>query len=92
MSTSAPLRVFARRGALFPAQSRIGQRVCRASYSSSVASWSRIRCQAAAVVPTVRAFTTTRPRYLASEADVVDPISVERESDEVDVCIIGGGI
>lgn len=92
MSTSAPLRAFARRGALLPAQSRIGQRVCRASHSSSVAPWSRIRCQAASIVPTVRAFTTTRPRYLASDADVFDPASIERESDEVDVCIIGGGI
>ncbi|KAI0097256.1 hypothetical protein GGR51DRAFT_541570 [Nemania sp. FL0031] len=95
MSTSAPLQAFARRGALFPIRSQISRQVCRASYSSTVASRSRIRCLATTVAsiprPSKRAFTTTYPRYLASVEEKFDPNSIERESDEVDVCIIGGG-
>lgn len=39
----------------------------------------------------VRLFSTTDSRFLASAAEAFDPASVDRESDEVDVCIIGGG-
>ena len=39
----------------------------------------------------MRAFSTTRPRFLPSTDESFDPNSVDRESDEVDVCIIGGG-
>ncbi|KAI0813022.1 hypothetical protein GGR55DRAFT_638819 [Xylaria sp. FL0064] len=96
MSTSTPLQTFARRGLLSPARSRISCQVCRASYSSSITSRSRPTRQAATVVvsttrPSVRAFTTTRPRSFASVEESFDPASIERESDEVDVCIIGGG-
>lgn len=39
-----------------------------------------------------RAFTTTRINRLADVVDEsFDPKSVDRESDEVDVCIVGGG-
>lgn len=100
MSTSTPLQVFARRGgALLPARSQISRQVCRASYasySSTIASRSRRTCQATTAVSiprhALRAFTTTHARYLASVEERFDPNSVERESDEVDVCIIGGGI
>jgi len=39
----------------------------------------------------VRAISTTPARRLASVDDTFDPKSIERESDEVDVCIVGGG-
>ncbi|KAI8950318.1 hypothetical protein F4801DRAFT_549200 [Xylaria longipes] len=95
MPASIPLQqTFARRGALLSTRARITRPVCKASYSSSVASRSRTRCPAAVVsIPrhSMRAFTTTRPRYFASVEEGFDPKSVGRESDEVDVCIIGGG-
>ncbi|KAI8159214.1 putative electron transfer flavoprotein-ubiquinone oxidoreductase, partial [Colletotrichum sp. SAR 10_65] len=36
-----------------------------------------------------RTFTTSRPRRSDEEEDF-DPASIERESDQVDVCIVGG--
>lgn len=39
----------------------------------------------------MRAISTTPARRLASVDDTFDPKSIERESDEVDVCIVGGG-
>ncbi|KAF2225643.1 hypothetical protein BDZ85DRAFT_316797 [Elsinoe ampelina] len=38
-----------------------------------------------------RAFTQSSKRRLASVDDSFDPNSIERESDQVDVCIVGGG-
>ncbi|KAJ9621222.1 hypothetical protein H2203_007274 [Taxawa tesnikishii (nom. ined.)] len=38
-----------------------------------------------------RAFTDTARRRLATHDDSFDPKSIEREVDEVDVCIVGGG-
>jgi electron-transferring-flavoprotein dehydrogenase len=38
-----------------------------------------------------RAFSNTARARLASESDSFDPRTQERESDEVDVCIVGGG-
>ncbi|TLD22962.1 hypothetical protein PspLS_07196 [Pyricularia sp. CBS 133598] len=38
-----------------------------------------------------RLFSVSRPRRNASEDESFDPRTVERESDEVDVCIVGGG-
>lgn len=39
----------------------------------------------------MRAFSTTTARRMADVDDSFDPAAIERESDEVDVCIIGGG-
>ena len=43
-----------------------------------------------------RAFSAGAPRQLADVKDAVeeafDPSTIERESDEVDVCIVGGGM
>lgn len=43
-----------------------------------------------------RAFSAAAPRQLADVKDAVeeafDPSTIERESDEVDVCIVGGGM
>lgn len=38
-----------------------------------------------------RAFSINTPRRLADVNDDFDPKSVDRESDQVDVCIVGGG-
>ncbi|CAH0052857.1 unnamed protein product [Clonostachys solani] len=38
-----------------------------------------------------RLFSTTARRLMPDEEDAFDPASIERESDEVDVCIVGGG-
>lgn len=38
-----------------------------------------------------RAFTVTSRRRLATPDDSFDPSSIDREVDEVDVCIVGGG-
>lgn len=43
------------------------------------------------IVAHVRSFGSTSRRLFADEDGNFDPRSVERESDEVDVCIIGGG-
>jgi hypothetical protein len=39
-----------------------------------------------------RAFSTSTPRKLAEVNDDFDPKSADRESDQVDVCIVGGGM
>ncbi|KAI1141853.1 hypothetical protein F5Y05DRAFT_275238 [Hypoxylon sp. FL0543] len=92
MSASVPLRAFARRGTTSIA-SRLPKRICRASYSSSVTVPRSTRTAKPLPITrsAVRSFSTTRPRYLASVDESFDPKTVERESDQVDVCIIGGG-
>ena len=42
-------------------------------------------------IPHQRAFSISIPRRFADINEDLDPRTVERESDEVDVCIIGGG-
>jgi hypothetical protein len=39
-----------------------------------------------------RAFSISSPRRLADVNDDFDPKSADRESDQVDVCIVGGGM
>lgn len=39
-----------------------------------------------------RPFSVQSPRRMADVDDSFDPKSIERESDEVDVCIVGGGM
>ncbi|KAJ9151404.1 hypothetical protein NKR23_g3138 [Pleurostoma richardsiae] len=41
--------------------------------------------------PQVRFFSISRRRWMATPDDSFDPATIERESDEVDVCIVGGG-
>ncbi|KAH6616997.1 hypothetical protein F5144DRAFT_380119 [Chaetomium tenue] len=52
----------------------------RATYGSSLAAQTTRRC-----------LSTTPARLYAKADDSFDPASIDRESDEVDVCIIGGG-
>ncbi|KAI1633686.1 hypothetical protein F4809DRAFT_622079, partial [Biscogniauxia mediterranea] len=92
-STSVSLHTLARRTARLPIPARIVQRARQSSfYSSSAIRVPRPRCSPAATfpplrAPVVRAFSSTAPRREES----FDPKSVDRESDEVDVCIVGGG-
>ncbi|KAI1406164.1 hypothetical protein F4819DRAFT_287947 [Hypoxylon fuscum] len=92
MPASAPLHAFARRSAT-SIKSKVPRRACRASYFSTIAV-PRSRCSTT-IFPTariaLRAFSTTRSRCFASAEDSFDPKTIERESDEVDVCIVGGG-
>ena len=39
----------------------------------------------------MKSFSISTPRRFAEVNDVFDPKSIDRESDEVDVCIVGGG-
>lgn len=93
MSASVPLRTFAQRRVTL-IRSKVPKVACRASYSSFIAP-TRPRCAATTfsllACSTLRTFSTTRPKYFATADDSFDPKTVERESDEVDVCIIGGG-
>lgn len=96
MSSSVSLQSIVRQSAL-PYRLRIASRAVSNTYSySSIIATPRTRH--ARQVPSatsfprpVRLFSTTRPRFLASADKSFDPKTVERESDEVDVCIIGGG-
>lgn len=40
----------------------------------------------------IRAFSAVSPRRMADVEEKFDPSAIERESDEVDVCIVGGGM
>ncbi|KAK1759681.1 electron transfer flavoprotein-ubiquinone oxidoreductase mitochondrial precursor [Echria macrotheca] len=52
----------------------------------------RVRRTAAAAITPARPLSTTPARRLpADEEETFDPATIERESDEVDVCIVGGG-
>ncbi|KAK8111419.1 uncharacterized protein PG998_007876 [Apiospora kogelbergensis] len=96
MSAPAHLRTLGRCSAL-PARSRLAAQTCRASRASAVTRpWNQRSMPAFARARghllQTRAFTTTRINRLADVADEsFDPKSVDRESDEVDVCIVGGG-
>ncbi|KAI0888227.1 uncharacterized protein GGS22DRAFT_94903 [Annulohypoxylon maeteangense] len=93
MSASVPLRTFAQRR-VTSIRPKIPKGACIVSYSSPITP-NRPRCAVTTFPPlacsTLRPFSTTRPRYSATTDDSFDPKTVERESDEVDVCIIGGG-
>ncbi|KAK7753622.1 hypothetical protein SLS62_004480 [Diatrype stigma] len=97
MSSSAPLQAIVRQSTV-PCRSRIVRRAlvnAPSPYSTIVAPprTRHVRQVASAISPRIpaRLFSTTRPRFLASADESFDPQTVERESDEVDVCIIGGG-
>ncbi|KAH7020973.1 uncharacterized protein B0I36DRAFT_296472 [Microdochium trichocladiopsis] len=94
-AASAPLQTLARQSAR-PLRSRLARRTCAASYST--ASARRTQPSRAAIVTAsvparaaVRGISTTPARRLASVDDSFDPKTIDRESDEVDVCIVGGG-
>ncbi|KXJ89763.1 hypothetical protein Micbo1qcDRAFT_136840 [Microdochium bolleyi] len=93
-AASAPLQTLARHSAR-PLRSRIARTACAASYSTTPRRTTLpARATVIASVParaTVRHISTTPSRRLASVDDSFDPKTIERESDEVDVCIIGGG-
>ncbi|CEL07935.1 Putative Electron transfer flavoprotein-ubiquinone oxidoreductase [Aspergillus calidoustus] len=66
----------------------------RAASQSSIATAGKrasIRCSAFPSPSQTRAFSQSIARKLTDEHGHFDPRQVERESDEVDVCIVGGG-
>lgn len=52
---------------------------------------SRPRTSFTRILGQSRAFSVSIPRKFADVNEDFDPKSIERESDEVDVCIVGGG-
>ncbi|KUI73310.1 hypothetical protein VM1G_09073 [Cytospora mali] len=42
-------------------------------------------------IPQTRLFSVSTRRWMATPDDSFDPSTIERESDQVDVCIVGGG-
>ncbi|KAJ6071706.1 hypothetical protein N7499_009720 [Penicillium canescens] len=63
-----------------------------ARYSASPFTAGRIpRRMALLAPPQTRAFSQSLSRRVADESGEFDPRTIERESDEVDVCIVGGG-
>ncbi|RYP67826.1 hypothetical protein DL769_005688 [Monosporascus sp. CRB-8-3] len=96
MSSSAPLQSIVRQSTL-PCRLRVASRVIASPPSCpSIAATPRTRHarRIASTIPSrrlARAFSTTRPRFLAGVDESFDPKLVDRESDEVDVCIVGGG-
>ncbi|KAI0175186.1 hypothetical protein BJ166DRAFT_477905 [Pestalotiopsis sp. NC0098] len=98
MSTSGPLQRCMRRGAV-PARSGMAGRLHKSTRTSIAASqeWSRHRAPTTTTVASLRRglsarpFSTSRTLRFADVDESFDPKSVERESDEVDVCIVGGG-
>ncbi|PKS11532.1 hypothetical protein jhhlp_003297 [Lomentospora prolificans] len=84
MASRAPLRCLAR-----PTR-QITQRTARQRFSLRPTVAIRPGTVRPYSTPTAcRNFSTTRPRRDDEEA--FDPASIERESDQVDVCIVGGG-
>ena len=53
--------------------------------------WTRPRASLPRFIASQRSFSISIPRRFADVHDEFDPRSIERESDEVDVCIVGGG-
>ncbi|KAJ1324882.1 electron-transferring-flavoprotein dehydrogenase [Microdochium nivale] len=93
-AASAPLQTLARRSAR-PLRAHIARTSCAASYSTTPRPRTRpVRPAATTSIPApaaTRCISTTPSRRLASVGDSFDPKAIERESDEVDVCIVGGG-
>lgn len=97
MSTSVPLQRCMRRTTV-AAKPGLTGRLYRASRASSAVSqeW-RHRAPTATSsnlwsAAAARPFSTTRSFRFADVDDNFDPKSIDRESDDVDVCIIGGGM
>ncbi|KAH7380820.1 electron transfer flavoprotein-ubiquinone oxidoreductase-like protein [Cadophora sp. MPI-SDFR-AT-0126] len=57
----------------------------------TVSSFTRPRTSFTRSLGPLRAFSVSTSRRFAEVSDVFDPKSIDRESDEVDVCIVGGG-
>ncbi|KAH8666354.1 electron transfer flavoprotein [Xylariales sp. PMI_506] len=97
MSSARPLHACVRRS-VAPVRAGLTGRTCRASGTSLALPGRWHRHGVAATVPSsfsratsVRLFTTSPSRRSADAEETFDINSIERESDEVDVCIIGGG-
>ncbi|KOS19976.1 putative electron transfer flavoprotein-ubiquinone oxidoreductase [Escovopsis weberi] len=68
--------------------------LARGPLAASSSSSSSSRLSSTTVPPTIRSFSTAPTRLRpasAADDEPFDPATIERESDEVDVCIVGGG-
>ncbi|KAL6236898.1 hypothetical protein BDW75DRAFT_238838 [Aspergillus navahoensis] len=93
-SRGAVLRLLRRETRPRPSRlSRLSSTLCTASRGSLTASCRRtsIRCSVFSTPIQTRAFSQSISRNFTDENGHFDPRQVERESDEVDVCIVGGG-
>ncbi|KAH7376379.1 electron transfer flavoprotein-ubiquinone oxidoreductase [Plectosphaerella cucumerina] len=91
--SSTPLARGLQRGTRSVARWRPARAVrpCLATATRPTTGLALPRCAVAVSAP-LRTFATTRAvRSAETEEESFDPASIERESDEVDVCIIGGG-
>ena len=59
--------------------------------ASATASTSRLRVYAVIPAPIGRSSDAVSGRRSFATVEKYDPLAVERDSDEVDVCIVGGG-
>lgn len=91
MSSSRAVTACLQRNVARRNTSRIVTQCPRILQSSFIHPTSRPRIASSLIAGQRRAFSLTVPRRLADVNDDFDPKSVERESDEVDVCIVGGG-
>ncbi|OJJ00373.1 hypothetical protein ASPVEDRAFT_51569 [Aspergillus versicolor CBS 583.65] len=93
-SRGVVLRLLRREARQNPSRfSRPSSTLCSAPRGSITTSGKRtsIRCSALSTPSQTRAFSQSISRKLTDENGHFDPRQVERESDEVDVCIVGGG-
>ena len=92
MSVPSVISAAARRRAIqLPAATRIASRPPTAQLSIASRCLTRGYRPATLTAGQRRAFTDTARRRLASVNDDFDISQIEREKDEVDVCIVGGG-
>ncbi|KAF7950659.1 uncharacterized protein EAE97_002211 [Botrytis byssoidea] len=91
MSSSRAVTACLQRNVARQNASRIATQCPRILQQSFIHPTSRPRIASSLIAGQRRAFSLTVPRRLADVEDDFDPKSVERESDEVDVCIVGGG-
>ncbi|TEY35169.1 hypothetical protein BOTCAL_0601g00020 [Botryotinia calthae] len=91
MSSSRAVTACLQRNVARQNASRIATRCPRILQQSFIHPTSRPRIVSSLIAGQRRAFSLTVPRRLADVEDNFDPKLVERESDKVDVCIVGGG-
>lgn len=73
------------------ARTSLSRRCLAAGFASSTTRHTTYRIPSAVLAGQRRQITTTPRRKFAEVDDSFDPATIERESDSVDVCIVGGG-
>jgi len=80
-----------RHNTTFFARTSKPRRYLVAGFASAATRQTPYRLPAALLAGQRRSITTTSRRRFAEVDDLFDPATIERESDQVDVCIVGGG-